>query len=372
MKRGVVVIVGALAAVVVGWVLLPAPIDPVAWTPPPQPALEGPWRPNEALERAALLARGQVEGPEAVAVDGDGVVYAGTEDGWIVRITPAGGDARDEAAVERWVETGGRPLGMAFNAAGDLIVADAWKGLLSVAPDKTVTTLATEAEGVPFGFTDDLDIAPDGTIYFSDASSRFHQPDFKLDLLENRPHGRLLKYEPETGEVDVLAPALHFANGVAVDPQERFVLVNETWRYRVLRYWLAGEHAGTSEVFAANLPGFPDNLSRDAQGRYWLALPTLRNATVDGAHPYPWLKRLIAKLPEVVQPQAREYGLIALLDQNGEVLATYHDTDGQHLQEITSVEPVGEFLYLGSLHNDRIGRLALAELELPGPGQQSR
>lgn len=368
MKRGICIALLVLVVVLVGWALTPSPIDPVAWTPPPEPAMDGPWQPNNALKRAELLAKGEVKGPEAIAVDAAGNVYAGLENGWIVRLAGVGTQppgARAEAVVERWVNTGGRPLGMAFDQKGNLIVADAWKGLISIAPDKTLKTLATEAAGVPFGFTDDLDIASDGTIYFSDASSRFNQPDFKLDLLENRPHGRLLKYEPATGEVVVLLPALHFANGVAVDPQERFVLVNETWRYRVLRHWLAGGRAGATDVFADNLPGFPDNLSRDQQGRYWLALPTLRNAMVDRAHPHPWLKQLMAKLPESIQPQAQEYGLIAVLGPEGEILASFHDTEGKHLQEITSVEPVEDFLYLGSLHNDRIGRLALSELELP-------
>jgi sugar lactone lactonase YvrE len=37
--------------------------------------------------------------------------------------------------------------------------------------DGAIEVLATEADGVPFGFTNDVDIAPDGTIYFTDASS---------------------------------------------------------------------------------------------------------------------------------------------------------------------------------------------------------
>lgn len=355
MTRPLLIVVGLLVAGGAVWLWLPAPIDAAAWNPPPKPALDGVWRANNLLEQADLIARGAVTGPEATAVDHEGRVYAGTEDGWIVRVT--GNDQ-----VERWVQTGGRPLGMAFDAEGHLIVADAWKGLLAVAPDGTVKTLATSADGVPFGFTDDLDIAADGTVYFSDASSRFGPPDYKLDILEARPHGRLLKYEPGSGEVEVLAGGLQFANGVAVDAQERFVLVNETGRYRVMRYWLEGEHSGELEAFVDNLPGFPDNLSRDGAGRFWLALPTLRVDSLDQTHPHPWLKEQIAKLPQWLQPQPREYGLVALLSPEGRVLGSLHDTDGSHLQEITSIEPAGDFLYFGSLHNDRIGRLPVAEV----------
>lgn len=126
------------------------------------------------------MARANCTAPEDTAVDSQGRVYAGLADGRVVRLDASG-------KVETFVDTGGRPLGMDFDAAGNLILADAWKGLLRIDPQGKVETLATEADGVPFAFTDDLDIASDGRIYFSDASSKFHQPDYILDLLEARP-----------------------------------------------------------------------------------------------------------------------------------------------------------------------------------------
>ncbi|MFL1405126.1 SMP-30/gluconolactonase/LRE family protein [Marinobacter sp. M1N3S26] len=355
MKRLLVPVVFVLVAVVL-WVLFwPSPVDSVAYQPPKAPPMTGPLAPNNTLQQADLLAVGELVGPEDVAVDDQGRVYGGTHTGSIMRI------GRD-GSVEDWVQTGGRPLGLEFDAAGNLIVCDAWKGLLSVSPEGDITVLATEADGVSFAFTDDLDIAADGTIYFSDASSRFHQPDYKLDLLEARPHGRLLKYEPSTGETTVLMEDLYFANGIAVDPDEAFVLVNETYRYRVQRFWLSGEKAGQSELFVDNLPGFPDGISRDPSGRFWVALATPRNATVDRIHPTPWIKNVVAKLPDAIQPQAQRYGFALALDENGEILTSLHDPSGEHLQEITSVEVYGDDLYFGTLHNDRIGRLPLSEV----------
>ena len=170
-----------LGLLLIGFVLLgsfllsPSPVDSTAWDAPPPPALTGKLAPNERLRLADLLARGQVYGPEDTTVGADGVLYTGTQDGKIVRVWPDG-------RVENWLDTSGRPLGMVFDAGGNLIVADAWKGLLSIAPDGGVTLLSRESEGLPFGFTDDVDIAPDGRIYFTDASSRFEQPDYVLDL----------------------------------------------------------------------------------------------------------------------------------------------------------------------------------------------
>lgn len=344
-----------------GLFLLPAPIDAQAWQPPAPVPMMGRLAPNEQLRQAELLAKGQVFGPEDTAVNAEGVVFAGTQDGYIVRVFPDG-------RVEDWLATEGRPLGMTFDQEGKLIVADAWKGLLSITPEGGITVLTTEAEGVPFRFTDDLDIADDGRIYFTDASSRFHQPDYMLDLLEMRPHGRFLRYSPETGETEVLLDGLYFANGVAIAPDGDSVLINETWKYRILRYWINGAKAGQSEIFADNLPGFPDNLSVDDQGRAWVAFPTLRNAMIDKLHPVPWLKELVTKLPKSWQPAPQEYGLVVAFDAGGQVITSLHDTQGTHLQEITSVKSHDGHLYFGSLHNDRIGRLPLQAI----PGLQEQ
>ncbi|TVP58134.1 MAG: SMP-30/gluconolactonase/LRE family protein [Halomonadaceae bacterium] len=352
-KRITGVLTGVVLALVI-WLLWPSPVDSVAWQPPEPPAMEGPLAANDVLKQAQLLGLGRIKGPEDTAVDSEGRVYGGTDDGWIIRI-----DREDD--VEYWVETGGRPLGMEFDANGNLIVADAWKGLIAINPAGEIEVLSTESEGLPFAFADDLDIASDGRIYFSDASSRFHQPEYQLDMLETRPHGRLLRYDPATGDTETLLSDLYFANGVALSADEDFVLVNETWRYRIQRYWITGERAGESEIFADNMPGFPDNLARDDQGVFWVAQPSKRNALMDRMHPKPWQKNLVAKLPQFLQPGPEPYGLVLAYNSEGELLGSLHDTTGEHLDMITSVKPHNGYLYFGSLYNNRIGRLPLEQ-----------
>tara|TARA_Y100001951_G_scaffold90720_1_gene84091 strand:+ start:11768 stop:12832 length:1065 start_codon:yes stop_codon:yes gene_type:complete len=332
--------------------LTPSPIDPLPWEAPEAPPMTAVLEPNDTLMKAELLARGQIHGPEDTAVDAQGRVYAGLHDGRVVRVLA-------DDSVETFADTGGRPLGMDFDAAGNLILADAYKGLLRIDPQGRIEVLTTEADGLPFAFTDDLDIASDGIIYFSDASSRFQQPDYLLDLLEARPHGRLLSYDPSTGETRVLLDDLYFANGVALSANEDFVLVNETYRYRITRYWLKGERAGQHEVFIDNLPGLPDNLQGDRKGTFWVALPTPRKADADFLHRHPWLKAQLAKLPRALWPKAIPYGFAIALDENGKIVRSLHDTSGTHLRMVTSVKPVGDYLYFGSLDNDRIGKLPL-------------
>ena len=343
--------------------LLPSPIDPAAYEPAPGPALSGLLEPNEALRTAEVLARDLAHGPEDVDVDPQGRIVAGLEDGRILRLTPrAGGGYRSET----WVETGGRPLGLAFSPDGSLWIADARKGLLSVDPEGRIQVRATQAEGLPFGFTDDLDVASDGTVYFSDASSRYGVDEYLYDLLEARPHGRLLAYRPGGGPVRVLLDGLYFANGVALARNEDFVLVNETYRYRILRYWLKGPRAGTSEVFLDALPGFPDGVSANRQGVFWVALFTVRNPMVDRLHPRPWAKSLLAKLPKALWPKPAPYGLVLAVNENGRILASLHDPGGETVRQITSAQQQGRSLLLGNLSGYGIGRWEVPE-ELSEP-----
>jgi sugar lactone lactonase YvrE len=362
---------GAILVALLAYLFLwPSPIDSVAYEPPPKPALEGPLAPNNLLESADLLGVGQFVGPEDVEVRPGGKIYTGTVDGRIVLIDEGpqgdyvvqGGKtthSQGPSEVKTIANTGGRPLGIATAPNGDLIVADAVKGLLSVAADGKITTLSTEADGKAFHFVDDVDVAHDGTIYFSDASDKFGVHDYLYDMLEALPHGRLLRYDPTTKSTSVLLRDLYFANGVALSQHEDFVLVNETYRFRVTRYWLKGERAGKSDVFVDNLPGYPDNITSNRHGAFWLALVTLRNETGDWLSPRPMLKNMLSKLPRAALPTPQAYGFVVELDETGRIVRSFQDPGGKHVPMITSAFERDGYLYLGSLSNPFVGKFKL-------------
>ncbi len=338
---------GVLALAVLALLLWPAPFHAQAWQPAPLPPLHF----IDDLGTAALWGRGEIRGPEDVAVDARGRVYTGLADGRIVRL--------DGQHVQTLARTGGRPLGLILADPRHLIVCDAWRGLLRVGLDGRVEVLSHAAEGLPFGFTDDLDVAADGRVYFSDASSRWHQPDYMMDLLEGHPYGRLLVYDPKTGQTRTLLRGLYFANGVAVTPDGRAVLVVESFRYRIRRYWLQGPMAGQSDIFADNLPGIPDNIDVDAAGHVWVALPTPRRFDIDLMMASRWLRERTALLPAWLRPGPAHVGLLAELDAQGHLLHLHRDAQGDHLRMITSVLPDHDRLIIGSLENDRVGVLPL-------------
>ncbi len=345
------ILIAALAAYLALW---PVPIDPAAVAPIPNPGLTGPFAPDNSLAAVKHLVPGVGLGPEDVTRGPDGFFYSGLQDGRIVRFRDG------DATAETFVSTGGRPLGVQFDAAGNLVVADAFRGLLSVAPDRAITVLTDSVAGERMVFPNGLDISTDGTIWFSDASRRFDQHRFMLDFLEMRPTGRLLSYNPKTHQTTVRLEGLMFANGVALGPGENFVLVNETMRARIARLWLSGPNAGRQDVFLDNLPGYPDNLSYNKRGTFWVAFPAVRSRELESLWPHSFLRKLALRLPErwTIGRQQPLYGMVIGFDATGKVVANLQDPDGGY-GSITSVNEFDGKLYLGSIRMTSVGQYSL-------------
>ena len=312
---------------------------PQAWTPETSPGLRGEFESNDRLADAELRPVAGT-GPEDVAVDPAGFVYTGLEDGRILRLPPGGGEA------ELLADTGGRPLGLELHPQGGLVVCDAERGLLHLAPDGGLETLVDRVDGERLKFTNNAAVAGDGTIYFTDTSRRFGIAGYKLDLLEHSGTGRLFALRPD-GAVEQLLDGLQFANGVALDPEERWLLVAETGAYAIRRLWLAGDRAGRDETFVDNLPGFPDNLST-GEGVFWVALPSPRDRLLDALLPRPALRHLIARLPDRLQPGPRRHGFVLAFDAAGRVVHNLQDPSGR-VAMTTGARQHGGRLYLGSL-----------------------
>ena len=324
-------------------------IEPAPYAPPIAPKMEGALRENSALSSVKLLAEGKLNGPEDIAVDNNGTVYTGLEDGRIVKISPDG-------EVVTFAETGGRPLGLQWGPSGDLIVADGVRGLLTVNLEGKVTVLVPRAETVPLEMADDLDVSSSGLIYFSDATGSEVGMDYYQDLMIHRPLGRLLRFNYYTDDLEVLLTGLYFANGVALSPDEDFVLVSEMSEYRITRLWLKGPRVGDRDVFADNLPGFPDGISGDGDGNYWVAMVSPRMWFVDNiVLPNLWLRKLLMHLPTWTRLKGASYALIIRLNSEGEIVESLHDPSGKSLSGITNVIERDGKLYIGTLEGDAVG-----------------
>jgi sugar lactone lactonase YvrE len=350
---GVRAFVVVVLAIVVTLLALPAPMRSSAWTPPRAPNLEGAFAKNEALTKADKLAPGELIGPESVALDDKARIYAGTTDGKIVRIEPG-------QPIKVFTETGGRPLGLAFSKNGDLLVADAQKGLLRVDREGHIEIIAHDVEGTPLVYLNNVAVSSDArTVYATDSSSKWGYGDQIDDILEQIPGGRFIRFDLQTREATVLVHGLSFADGIALAPDESYALVAETGRYKITRVWLSGEKRNLTDTLVDNLPGFPAGISLSPRGTYWVALYSIRKPLLDALHPFPFLKDCVAGFPDALRPEPTPYGLVFEMDATGHPLRSFHDPSGAHVRDITSAVESSGVLYLGTLTGTSIGRFRL-------------
>lgn len=323
-------------------------IEPVVWrAPKPGP------RPTPAPLPPLTVRQVTGAGAEDVLVDDRGHLYTGVDDGRVLRLTP------DGRRLDVVAETGGRPLGLELHPDGRLVVCDAGRGLLLVdRTDGAVEVLIPAGPGLRV--CNNAAVAADGTIYFSDSTSRFDLQYWKADLLEHTGTGRLLRRAPD-GTVATLLGDLQFANGVALAPDESYVVVSDMWAYRLLRVWLTGERAGKTDVLAENLPAFVDNISTGSDGLIWLALASPRDPVVDFLlRTPPGLRKALWRLPERLQPKEKRLVWVRAIDgATGQVV---HDLRGTspEFHMVTGVREHGGTVHLGSLENR-----AVAFFELP-------
>jgi len=321
-------------------------IAPVVWRPAKAGA-----RPKPSLPDLTVLAV-HGHGTEDVVVDEAGHLFTGVGDGRILRLTA------DGRRLDIVADTGGRPLGIELFGDGRLLVCDAEKGLLLVDPaGGAVETLVPSGPAVRL--CNNAAVTTDGTVYFTDSSARFPLEHYKADLIEHSGTGRLLRRDPD-GSLETLLTGLQFANGVALAPDESYVVIAQTGAYRLDKLWLRGARAGAMESLDDNLPAFPDNLATGSDGLIWVAMASPRDRALDLAHRWhPAVRKAIWSLPERLQPKEKRTVWVRAVD--GDTGAVVHEFYGTRpdFHMVTGVRERQGTVYLGSLGESAVATFTL-------------
>jgi len=335
-----------------------------------------------------------LKGPETAIVGPKGEIYAfcrGAKMVLLSNLQPTDDPYTKTAKATIAADLGnGAPLGGKFTPDGNtLYVADALLGLTRIRdfhnyPDSKVELVANKVwdNGVltPLLFTDDVAIGPKtGKVYFSDATEippdrLIQERDWdvlyasKIDFVRGKRTGRLLQYDPETEEVTVLARDLHFANGVAVDKDETYVLQSQTFSMRLSKYHLAGPKQGNFETIidANQFTGYTDGAdcswetSGASAGKCYVAVPSPVPPAMKilQALPHPidqFLRGLLMMLPKSLAPKPVDYGCVMEVDMETGAIRALQDPDATDMNFLTGVTAHGNKLFLGSLHEDVVG-----------------
>ncbi|XP_065855352.1 protein STRICTOSIDINE SYNTHASE-LIKE 2-like [Euphorbia lathyris] len=307
------------------------------------------------------------KGPYATISDGRVIKWEHNQTTWLHFASSSTHTHRRERCEGRDIKDGyereviyGRPLGLCFNKSNNhLYIADAYFGLLLVGPNGgPPTTIAKDAEGMPFMFTNGLDIDhSNDVVFFTDSSSRYQRRNYIYVILSGDKSGRLMKYDPKTKKVTILLRNLSFPNGVALSEDGSFILVAETSNCRILKYWI---ETSKVEVFA-ELPGFPDNIKTSPRGGYWVGVNSKRDKFAECVLSYPWIGNALIKL--VPFDLMRVYSIVSMyrgsgmgirLDENGKILEVFEDRN--RFKSISEIMEKDGHLWIGSINFPFAGR----------------
>jgi ribose transport system permease protein len=326
------------------------------------------WALNNKLRDVTLIGLGRIEAPEDVILDRHDNLYAGSRHGDVIRFF-----APDYERMEVFAHIGGQPLGMAFDRDDNLHVCIGGMGLYRITPDQKVERVTDETnrsfrsinDDSRLRLADDLDIADDGRIFFSEATTRYEMHEWPVDGLEARGNGRIVCYDPRDGSTRTVLRDLKFPNGIAIASDRQSILFAETWGCCIKRWWFDGPKTGQVETVIANLPGYPDNINLASDGNYWLALVGMRCPAYDLAMRMPGFRKRMAKrvpVDEWLFPNINT-GCVLKFNEAGEVLESLWDLGGENHPMITSMREHRGHLYLGGISNNRIGRYKLPDAD---------
>ncbi|EFA84792.1 hypothetical protein PPL_01785 [Heterostelium album PN500] len=316
-----------------------------------------------------LLHLGEdVHGPESIAFNSNGDLYFSTKNGGIrfiksplangfvdLQVQPGLKGVKLESYPA--INTGGRPLGLDFDADDNLVVVDPVKGLLKANKvTGEISLLTTSVNGSTLNFMNDVTVnRQDGTIYFTNSIS--YAPVFgnkgewvtegpsKYACMSMESVGKLISYNPITRQTKVLLDNIAYANGVSLDENAESVYIAETCKYRVLRYWLVGPKAGRTDVVINNLPGFPDGLEVGPNNRLFVSLFSMRSPFLDMIHQYPAVKRTFLSIPYLYTIFDKLNAAVLIADSNtGEFMELLKSSTNK----ISSTYFKDNMLYIGS------------------------
>jgi sugar lactone lactonase YvrE len=335
--------------------LWPVPLEPEKYEPSPNPGLTGKFAPDQQLALAERLHLPEgAHGPEDIAVL-DGAIYTADVNGGLFRLSGS--------RFEKVADLDGRPLGLDEGPDGALYIADSFRGLMRWSREGGLESLVSEIDDSPVVYANQVAVATDGTVYFSNSSDRFDPETMGgtkltsvMTIFEQSETGYVARWSPD-GRVEKIAEGFVYTNGLALSRDEDFLLIAETGRATVHRLWLTGDNKGQVEPFLENLPAYPDNIESGEGGSFWVAFASPR-VPAEALMPYPFLRKIVWRLGPSVRPAPIVHGIVAQFDADGSLIRVLQDSDGE-LGITSGARVVGDHLYIGLLEGNFAARLHL-------------
>ena len=174
--------------------------------------------------------------------------------------------------------------GMALDREGKLVICEQGTRIeharISRMDPKTgaLETVVDSWRGLRFNSPNDVVVKSDGTIWFTDPSYGFLQG-FRPEPVVG---DYVYRYDPQTGQLSVVADSFVKPNGLAFAPDESVLYVTDSGAnqeadsyyvnkpHHIIAFdMLEGRHLINQRLFAVITPGFPDGIKVDARGNVY-------------------------------------------------------------------------------------------------------
>jgi len=215
------------------------------------------------------FAGADLQRPECVLCTKSGDIFASDKRGGIVHIKPDGSQC---LYVGRSADLSGPlfPNGFALDRGGDFLVAhlDAKDGgVFRLQRNGSVTPLLREVGGVAFTTTNFVLLDRKGRLWITVSTRRVPRD---LSYRAGVDDGFIVLYDSRGARI--VADGLGFANELRIDPNEKWLYVNETYSRRLSRFSLEtdGTLGARETVVEFGYGTYPDGLAFDAEGAIWI------------------------------------------------------------------------------------------------------
>lgn len=201
-------------------------------------------------------------------------------------------DCSGQVSVFR--QPAGNANGHARDAQGRLISCEhLGRRITRTEFDGRITVLADRFDGKPLNSPNDITVAPDGAIWFTDPEFGISGDWEGAPAEREQPHG-VYRLDGQTGELQRAIDDLAGPNGLAFTPEGRLLVVESRAQPHRLIWSYAVSGATVSDkrlLIDAQGPGAFDGIALDTQGRIWCGFggggqPGVDPAPLDGVRVY--------------------------------------------------------------------------------------
>ena len=221
---------------------------------------------NAAVERLASGLR-WAEGP-AYFPAGRYLVFSDGPNNRMMRLT------EDDGRLSTFRQPAMNSNGNTIDREGRLITCeDFTRRVTRTEHDGRITVLADRWNGKRFNSPNDVAVAPDGSIWFTDPTYGLDGDYEGVKGVKEQPGNFIYRVDPKSGEVAKVADGFDQPNGIGFSPDGRTLYVIDTGQPDHIAAYetdLERGRLGRMRVFVDRIgPGSSDGLRCDAAGNVW-------------------------------------------------------------------------------------------------------